>query len=109
MTLRYGMWIGRPLCNRTDPLCAARRPELNAYSMDYVRYLFQLRKALSTNTAKAIALGKQQEQELIFEHFEALCLDRMPTYDEAFLLLEQLEARTDSLAVRRSPNEPRSN
>src|SRR5215472_1216037 len=52
MTLQYGVWLGRPLCHPTDPLCHQRTPDLNGFSMDYVRYLESLPELLTTSPAR---------------------------------------------------------
>ena len=71
MTLQYGVWIGRPLCDLTDPLCRERAPDLNGFTMDYVHYLESLPSRLTTRLARTHAREKQKEQELYCCEFES--------------------------------------
>lgn len=63
MTLRYGVWMGRALCHPTDPLCGERTPDLNAFTMDYVRYSESLPKFLVTSLARCNSEEKQKQRE----------------------------------------------
>jgi len=69
MTLQYGVWAGRALCHPTDPLCRDRTPDLNGFSMDYVRYLETLPLRLTTSLARSIAREKQEQRELYYSEF----------------------------------------
>ena len=69
MTLQYGVWMGRALCHPTDPLCRERTPDLNGFSMDYVRYLESVPQLLMTPLARSIAKEKQKEHELYCNEF----------------------------------------
>jgi len=69
MTLQYGVWVGRPLCHPTDPLCRERAPDLNGFSMDYVRYLESLPPCLTTPLARRCAKEKQREREFYCSEF----------------------------------------
>jgi uncharacterized protein len=69
MTLQYGIWIGRPLCHPTDPLCCARTPDLNGFTMDYVRYLESLPQRLMTPLARSNSKEKQKQHEFYCSEF----------------------------------------
>jgi uncharacterized protein len=69
MTLQYGVWIGRQLCHPTDPLCRERTPDLNRFSMDYVRYLESLPQHLMTPLARSNSTEKQKEREFYCSEF----------------------------------------
>ncbi len=69
MTLRYGVWVGRALCHPTDPLCCERTPDLNAFTMDYVRYLESLPQRLMTPLARSISKEKQKQREFYCSEF----------------------------------------
>jgi hypothetical protein len=69
MTLQYGVWIGRALCHPTDPLCRERTPDLNAFTMDYVRYLESLPQRLTTPLARSNSKEKQEEHEFYCSEF----------------------------------------
>jgi uncharacterized protein len=69
MTLQYGVWIGRPLCHPTDPLCRERIPDLNGFTMDYVRYLESLPERLMTVLARSISKEKQTQHEFYCSEF----------------------------------------
>ncbi len=70
MTLQYGVWIGRPLCHPTDPLCREHAPDLNGFTMDYVRYLESLSAHLATPLARSKSIEKQEQHELYCREFE---------------------------------------
>ena len=72
MTLQYGVWIGRALCHPTDPLCCERTPDLNAFTMDYVRYSESLPEFLMTPRARSKSDEKQKQRELYCGEFESL-------------------------------------
>jgi len=63
MTLAYGVWAGRPLCHPHDPLCLEREPDLDGYTLDYVRHLATLLPRLRTDGAIAAAERKAGELE----------------------------------------------
>jgi uncharacterized protein len=69
MTLRYGVWLGRALCHPTDPLCREREPDLNGFTMDYVRHLDSLPQLLMTPLARRHSQKKQKEQEFFGDEF----------------------------------------
>ena len=69
MTLQYGIWINRPLCHPTDPLCRERTPDLNGFTMDYVRYLESLPKLLATSLAQSHSQKKQKQQAIYCSEF----------------------------------------
>ena len=71
MTLQYGVWIGRALCHPTDPLCRERTPDLNGFTMDYVRYLEVLPQLLTTPLARSRSREKQTEHELYCSEFQS--------------------------------------
>jgi uncharacterized protein len=71
MTLQYGVWIGRPVCHPTDPLCRERAPDLTGFTMDYVRYLESLPQHLTTSLARSNSKEKQKEYELYCSEFES--------------------------------------
>jgi uncharacterized protein len=88
MTLQYGVWMGRPLCHPTDPLCCERTPELNGFSMDYVRYLETLPPRLLTPLARSIAMEKQEQRELYYGEFlSALRQGLMRDHEDALRLV----------------------
>lgn len=95
MTLTYGTWIGRPLSHPDDPLCEHRAPELDGFSLDYVRHLESLVDAISTSPARELARHKQAEQD----DFAARCVAHrertgaFPDYSAAFRILEEGLAR----------------
>jgi len=69
MTLQYGVWLGRTLCHPTDPLCCERTPDLNAFTMDYVRYLESLPQRLMTPLARSNSKEKQEQREFYCSEF----------------------------------------
>ncbi len=88
MTLQYGLWMGRALCHPTDPLCCERTPDLNAFTMDYVRYLESLPKFLVTPLACGKAEEKQGQREFYCgEFFSHLRQGRMRDHQDALQLV----------------------
>jgi uncharacterized protein len=71
MTLQYGVWIGRALCHPIDPLCRERTPDLNGFTMDYVRHLEVLPQLLTTPLARDHSGKKQKEHELYCSEFQS--------------------------------------
>jgi uncharacterized protein len=69
MTLQYGVWMGRELCHPTDPLCRERTPDLNNFTMDYVRYLESLPQLLMTPLARSHSGEKQKQREFYCSEF----------------------------------------
>jgi uncharacterized protein len=69
MTLQYGVWLERALCHPTDPLCRERTPDLNAFTMDYVRYLESLPQRLMTSLARSHSEEKQEQREFYCSEF----------------------------------------
>ena len=95
MTLRYGTWINRPLCSLVDPTCAGRRPELDSFSLDYIRFLFTLAGTLSTKSGHTIGAHKMSELQKYVSCFDEMSKVRLPTYFDAFVLVEQLTSAKD--------------
>lgn len=88
MTLQYGVWVGRPVCHPTDPLCRERTPDLNGFSMDYVRYLESLPQLLMTPLARSISKEKQKQHELYCSEFlSAFRQGGMRDHDDALRLV----------------------
>jgi uncharacterized protein len=69
MTLQYGVWLGRALCHPTDPLCSERTPDLNGFTMDYVRYLESLPERLMTPLARGHSKEKHEQREFYCSEF----------------------------------------
>jgi len=61
MTLLYGQWIGRSAFHPKDPLCLNRDPDLDGYTLDYLRYLDTLAGRVVTPLARNIVSVKQEE------------------------------------------------
>ncbi len=88
MTLQYGVWLGRPLCHSTDPLCRERTPDLNGFTMDYVRYLESLPQYLATPLARSHCWQKQEERELYCSEFHSRFRQRrMRDHEDALQLV----------------------
>jgi uncharacterized protein len=88
MTLQYGIWLGRALCHPTDPLCCDRKPDLNAFTMDYVRYLESLPQLLTTPLAQISSKEKQEQIEFYCSEFQSLFMQgRMHDHHEALQLV----------------------
>jgi len=88
MTLQYGVWMRRALCHPTDPLCREREPDLNGFSMDYVRYLEMLPPLLTTPLARSIAMEKQEQRDLYYSEFlSAFRQGLMRNYEDALQLV----------------------
>ena len=88
MTLQYGVWLGRALCHPTDPLCRERTPDLNAFTMDYVRYLESLPQLLMTPLAGSYSKGKQEQREFYCsEFFSSFRQGRMRDHEDALQLV----------------------
>jgi uncharacterized protein len=88
MTLQYGVWLGRALCHPTDPLCSERTPDLNAFTMDYVRYLESLPQLLTTPLARSYAKEKQKQREFYCSEFlSSFRYGRMRNHEAALQLV----------------------
>lgn len=88
MTLQYGIWVGRPLCHPTDPLCREREPDLNGFTMDYVRYLESLPQLLMTPLARSHSEEKQKQHESYCSEFlSAFRQGVMRNHDDALTLV----------------------
>jgi hypothetical protein len=88
MTLQYGGWIGRALCHPTDPLCGERTPELNGFTMDYVRYLESLPQRLMTPLARSDSTEKQKQHEFYCSEFlSSFRQGRMRDHEDALQLV----------------------
>src|SRR5258708_2289214 len=91
MTLTYGTWIGRPLNHPDDPFCEHREPQLNGYSLDYVRHLDSLVDAVSTPEGRELAERKKSEQSglriLLRSHWERT--GTFPDSAAAFQIIER--------------------
>jgi uncharacterized protein len=87
MTLQYGVWMGRALCHPTDPLCRERTPDLNAFTMDYVRYLESLPQLLMTPLARSRSTEKQKQREFYCSEFlSSFRQGRMRDHEDALQL-----------------------
>jgi uncharacterized protein len=96
MTLQYGVWLGRELCHPTDPLCCERTPDLNGFTMDYVRYLESLPQYLMTPLARRHSNEKQRQLELYCSEFESQFQQgRMRDHEDA-LELVRVQMRAES-------------
>jgi HD superfamily phosphodiesterase len=88
MTLQYGVWIKRVLCHPTDPLCCERTPNLNRFSMDYVRYLESLPQRLTTPLARSNSKEKQKQLEFYCSEFlSSFRQGRMRNHEDALRLV----------------------
>jgi len=88
MTLQYGVWVGRPLCHPTDPLCSERTPNLSGFTMDYVRYLELLPQRLMTPLARSNSKEKQKEIEFYCSEFQSRFRQgRMRNHEDALRLV----------------------
>ena len=88
MTLQYGVWMRRALCHPTDPLCRERTPELDGFTMDYVRYLESLPQYLATSLARGKSEDKQEQREFYCGEFESLFRQgRMRDHQDALQLV----------------------
>jgi uncharacterized protein len=88
MTLQYGVWIGRPLCHPTDPLCRERTPDLNGFTMDYVRYLETLPQHLTMPLARSNSQEKQKQLEFYCGEFLSYFRQgRMRDHEDALRLV----------------------
>jgi uncharacterized protein len=88
MTLQYGVWIGRPLCHPTDPLCCERTPDLNSFTMDYVRYLETLPQRLMTPFARGKSKEKQEQRDFYCSEFlSSFRQGRMRDHEDALQLV----------------------
>jgi uncharacterized protein len=88
MTLQYGVWLGRALCHPTDPLCRERTPDLNAFTMDYVRYLESLSQRLMTPLARSYSKEKQEQRKFYCgEFFSSFRQGRMRNHEDALQLV----------------------
>jgi HD superfamily phosphodiesterase len=88
MTLQYGVWLGRALCHPTDALCCERTPDLNGFTMDYVRYLESLPPRLMTPLGRSNAKEKQKEREFYCSEFlSSFRQGRMRDHEDALQLV----------------------
>ncbi|USX56221.1 hypothetical protein [Lentzea sp. HUAS12] len=69
MTLTYGTWIKRPLHHPGDPCCEHRKPQLDSFTLDYVRHLYSLKDAISTQSGRALIPAKLAEQDAFITGF----------------------------------------
>ena len=96
MTLQYGVWIGRAVCHPTDPLCCDRTPDLNGFTMDYVRYLESLPQLVTTPFARSNVKEKQKQREFYCSEFlSSFRQGRMRNHEDA-LQLVMLHMREES-------------
>jgi uncharacterized protein len=93
MTLTYGRWIRRPLFHPDDPCCERRTPRLDGFSLDYVRHLYSLADAISTQTGRALIPAKLAEQDAFFAAFRKLWGQSAepPGYDDAFDIVDRID------------------
>jgi len=96
MTLQYGVWIGRALCHPTDPLCREREPDLNGFSMDYVRYLESLPQRLMTPLARSNSKEKQEQHEFYCSEFQSYFRQGLMLDHEDALQLLMVHPRGES-------------
>jgi uncharacterized protein len=88
MTLQYGVWLGRALCHPTDPLCRERIPDLNAFSMDYVRYLESLPDRLMSPLARTNSQEKREQLGFYCNEFQSCFRQgRMRDHQDALRLV----------------------
>jgi HD superfamily phosphodiesterase len=88
MTLQYGVWIGRALCHPIDPLCCERAPDLNGFTMDYVRYSESLPERLMTPLARGHSEEKQEQREFYCREFlSSFRQGRMHDHEDALQLV----------------------
>jgi len=88
MTLQYGVWLKRALCHPTDPLCCERTPDLNGFTMDYVRYLESLPQRLMTPLARSNSEEKQKQREFYCSEFlSSFRQGRMRNHEDALQLV----------------------
>jgi HD superfamily phosphodiesterase len=88
MTLQYGVWMGRALCHPTDPLCCERTPDLNGFTMDYVRYFESVPQLLTTPLACSNSQEKQEQREFYCSEFlSSFRQGRMRDHEDALQLL----------------------
>jgi uncharacterized protein len=100
MTLQYGIWMGRSLCHPTDPLCRERTPDLNGFTMDYVRHLESLPKLLMTPVARSHSQERQEQRELYCTEFESQFRQgRMRDHEDALrLVTAHMQEKSHSVA-----------
>ena len=96
MTLQYGVWLGRALCHPTDPLCCERTPDLNAFTMDYVRYLESLPQRLMTPFSRSHSEEKQKQREFYCSQFLSSFRQGLMRDHEDALQLVVLHTREES-------------
>jgi hypothetical protein len=96
MTLQYGVWLGRALCHPTDPLCCERTPDLNAFTMDYVRYLESLPQRLMTPFSRSHSEEKQKQREFYCSEFLSSFRQGLMRDHEDALQLVMLHMREES-------------
>jgi uncharacterized protein len=96
MTLQYGVWIGRPLYHPTDPLCRERTPDLNGFTMDYVRHLEVLPHLLTTPLARSRSREKQEQHELYCSEFQSRFRQGLMRDHEDALQLVKLHMQSES-------------
>jgi HD superfamily phosphodiesterase len=88
MTLQYGVWMGRAVCHPADPLCCERTPDLNAFTMDYVRYLESLPQRVMTPLARRHSEEKQKQREFYCSEFLSYFRQgRMRDHEDALQLV----------------------
>jgi HD superfamily phosphodiesterase len=88
ITLQYGVWIGRALCHPSDPLCCERTPDLNGFTMDYVRYLESLPQLLMTPLARGKSKEKHEQREFYCSEFlSSFRQGRMRNHEDALQLV----------------------
>lgn len=93
MTLKYGEWVGRRLYNAKDPTCLSNAPELDAYTIDYIKFLYTLRDWLSTESALKIGNRKILELDCFMNSFLSLTNCEPPDYSRTMQLVTSLEGQ----------------
>lgn len=91
MTLKYGEWVRRTLFNTNNPTCLSKVPELDAYTLDYIKFLYTLRDWLSTESALKIGKRKVFELECFMNSFLSLANCETPDYSRTLQLIMSLE------------------
>lgn len=89
MTLRYGRHIGRDLNHRMDPLCERRRPQIDTYTLDYVRFLTSLVDRFTLERARHLAVPKVAEVERFLATLDVSKLrEGRVTYEDALSIAQ---------------------
>lgn len=82
MTIAYGEWAGRRFHCTIDPMCNARSPVLDEYTLDYVIYTQTLDTRLLLPIANSRSARKRTETKTFLDRVRA-CLSRENLVDHA--------------------------